>query len=281
MRRFWAKIVLLMRSEIHTKALLKTVLTALVLSFAVVYIVSDSFFDSFDSAKTGSLVIVSGMLWLGLFDAILEVSNRRDQMAREFSGGQDSLTDGVAIVAVRLLHTVLQTACMLGVSLALLDMPDDAPTLLFGTQADYALVLFAIGFSSQMLGLAVSALAKDNVGALKMAPPVLIFELIVSGMLIGLPEQLENFTGLTICRWGVEAIGSVFNINALDWSIEQKYADFGYNFFNTHDDAAFLATPEHFGEALVWLFVLAVVMMIVTFVCLEIFRRNAWLGKED
>lgn len=277
MGRSFAKLHLLMERDVATKATLKTLVVSLLLSLVVVFAVGSSMFDTFDNAKSGALVIASAMIWLGLFDSILEVSDQRKQMGREFTEGQGVLSSLFALVVIRVVHAVVQTACMVVATFVMIEVPD-ASTVMMGTVPDYALILFCVCFSSHMLGLAISALAPSNITALKAAPPVLIFELIFSGMLIALPDAAKELTRFTICRWGVEAIGSVFNINDLDWSIEVTYADFGYDFFNTHDNPDYLATSDHVMEALGWLLLLTIAAALVTFVALKIYQKKSQRG---
>lgn len=275
--KFFAKLQMLFERDIRNRATFKTILVAAALSFVVVYAVGESMFDSFDSAKSGALVISSAMIWLGLFDAILEVSDQRKQIKREFVEGQGALSSTLAMIVVRIVHALLQTLCMTVATFVLVDTPNP-DALIFGVEPDYILTLFCICFSSHMLGLAVSALSPTNITALKAAPPILIFELIFSGMLIGLPEKVEQLTKFTICRWGVEAIGSVFNIDSLDWSIEITYREFGYDFFNGHDNADFLFTNEHLIECVTWLGLLALVAAVVTFAAMKYFQNSSQRG---
>ena len=74
MGRSFAKLHLLMERDVATKATLKTLVVSSLLSLVVVFAVGSSMFDTFDNAKSGALVIASAMIWLGLFDSILEVS---------------------------------------------------------------------------------------------------------------------------------------------------------------------------------------------------------------
>ena len=96
------------------------------------------------------------------------------------------------------------------------------PRVVFAMPIDLFLTLFLLTLSAQMLGLAISALAPDNTSALEAAPLLLIYQLIVSGALVEIPNLPAFFPSTAICRWGVGALGSVLGISSLPLSVAKE-----------------------------------------------------------
>lgn len=256
MSQFSGKTKQLFEKLFAEKNLLKTTVSALGLSFLVISTISDTFFGNPMYGNMGSIIIVSGLIWLGIFDSILEISSNRAQLRREFTSG-NGLGVGACLASVvifRILHGIAEGLCMLLAILVLFDMPE-LSSLAIGTVPDLAITLLLVAVVSQLTGLAVSAWSPSDTAALKAAPIVLIFELVFSNMMVAIPDSVEFLSNATVCRWGVEAVGSIFNL--------------------TIDSGAFEATASHLQTTWLWMLGLGAACVVISFLGLLVTKITA------
>ena len=67
------------------------------------------------------------------------------------------------------------------------------------------------------LGLAISAFVKNAAQANSALPLLLLPQIILSGVLFNLGDQMKVFSWLMLSRWSVGAYGTLANVNALGW----------------------------------------------------------------
>lgn len=80
------------------------------------------------------------------------------------------------------------------------------------------LSIFLIILAADTLGICISCIAKDQIAAMKVAPYVIILELVLGGVLFVIPDGIEFLSKCMISRWGMESLGSILDL--------KHYADF-------------------------------------------------------
>ncbi len=258
-----AAFTIMLKGAKSAHTFIKIIFSAVLISALSVLAIKDGMFDTFDSAKTGLFVLVCAAIWMGLFDSVLEVCGKRKALERDFFSGQSRLSYVLALVAFQTLRAFIQAVILFLFSYQLINMPT-TEGLQFNLWQDYLISLFLIVWASEMLGIGISSLAGTSIGALKASPLVLIYQLIISATLVEIPDFLNRLSGTTICRWGLEALGSLFDINSLSWLVEVQYPQ--YEFYNSHDMSAYAATSMHLCETWIWLLVLGVICILVAYV---------------
>jgi hypothetical protein len=174
---------------------LSMLVTALVISALAGFVIHYQMFGYYENAKIGFFILVCCAMWMGLFDSILCICDKRDVLERDKFSGLNPLVYMAATILFQAFHALLQAAVMCVVTGLLVEWPSDT-TALVGTVAfEYFTTIFLVTFASQMLGLAVSALMRTSEKALTFAPFLLIYELIMSETLFGLPSFLEPLRG--------------------------------------------------------------------------------------
>lgn len=196
--------------------------TALVISLLAGFVIRYNMFGVYENAKIGFFIVVCCAMWMGMFDSILCICDKRDVLERDKYSGLHPILYILAVVVFQLLHALLQTAVMCAVTGILIEWPADTAAIIWPAPVEYFVTIFLITFAAQMLGLAVSALMKTSEHALTFAPFLLIYELIMSETIFGLPEKFEFLRDTTIVRWGLNSLGTIYNIDALPWRAEGK-----------------------------------------------------------
>ena len=201
---------------------LSMLVTALVISGLAGFVIHYRMFGYYENAKIGFFILVCCAMWMGLFDSILCICDKRDVLERDKFSGLNPLAYMLATILFQAIHALLQAAVMCAVTGLLVEWPGDTVALVGTVPFEYFTTVFLVTFAAQMLGLAVSALMRTSEKALTFAPFLLIYELIMSETLFGLPSFLEPLRDTTIVRWGLNSLGTVFSIDKLAWKAEDK-----------------------------------------------------------
>ncbi|MDE5932397.1 MAG: hypothetical protein K2H40_07950, partial [Lachnospiraceae bacterium] len=68
------------------------------------------------------------------------------------------------------------------------------------------------------LGMAVSSIVKSTTTAMTVMPFLLIVQLVFSGVLFELKDYLELIAKVTLSKWGMEALGSIVDMDSLPYN---------------------------------------------------------------
>lgn len=219
---FFSQMRMLAQESHNTRQDRNMLISALVISVVAAYVIRYDMFGTYENAKIGFFIIVCCAMWMGLFDSILCICDHRAVLERDKFSGLKPVPFILATMVFQALRAVVQALVMLAATMLIIDWPQNAAPLVMAAPLEYFLTLFLVTFAAQMLGLAVSALMKTSEGALTFAPFLLIYELIMSETIFGLPQWLEPLRNTTIVRWGMDALGTTYNIDALPWKAEGK-----------------------------------------------------------
>ena len=98
----------------------------------------------------------------------------------------------------------------------------------FPIVVELSISFFIIIFSSDVLGLMVSSIVKNPNTAMTVMPFILIIQLIMSGMIFELEGVTEAISKITIAKWGLNAICTTANVNAMEFSFPDLVSDYKY-----------------------------------------------------
>ena len=86
---------------------------------------------------------------------------------------------------------------------------------------EYYITILLIMYAADTMGILISCLVKKAEVASVMAPYILIVQLIFSGILFTLKGFAENLSVVMLSRWGMEALGSISNLNSMQLRIRR------------------------------------------------------------
>ena len=207
--------------------------SAFIISLLAGLVIRDGMFYDYDHTKVGFFIVVCCALWMGMFDSILCICGKRDVLERDKFSGLKPVPYLLACVVYQAFHSILQSAVMCIVTALFVRWPSNTATLIVSPSFAYFFTVFLITFAAQMLGLAVSSLLRTSEKALTFAPFLLIYELVMSETIFGLPDALEPLRDTTIVRWGLNALGSAYDIDSLTWTAETKIHQMMSSFVDT------------------------------------------------
>lgn len=244
----------------------------------IVWIAGENMFENYESTKSACFILVCAAIWCGLFNSIQTIVKERENIKRDYVSG--ALRIGCYTASRAILQCILCLVQSLVLCLAIPcvelvygnGLPSsgvlDGPVML-----EYFISIFLVMYASDAMGLMISAFVKKDELASKLAPYILIAQLLFSGVLFVMEGGAQLLSGIMVSRWGMEALGSVSDLNDLPLRIHEE-APMTVELVKHKAEDAFAHDPEHL--LLVWL-VLLLFIAVPLLVC-NISLRNV---KKD
>lgn len=207
----------LMVNDLQRLALL--ILQAPLLGWLIGLVGGDECFNVLESTQACLFAMCCAAFWMGILDSIQEICKERPILQREYAGGLNLFAYIISKVLVMGVLCLMQTALLLAAFVLVRGLPDET---LFNPTVEMFVSNFMMSFSAMCLGLAVSALVKNSDRALALAPILIMPQVLFSGFLFELEGALDVFSNIIHCRWGMEALGTTVNLNALDLKVYEN-----------------------------------------------------------
>ena len=177
---------------------------------------------------SGVFVIVSGCIWLGIFNTIQSVCKEHDIINSEYRQGMNI---GAYVIAQVLWQAVLCLIQAIVMFIVLLPFGfysgvDSGNIFLLIMITFYVLI-----FGASILGLMISCIAGTPTTAMTIMPFVLIVQLLMCDdkVMFELNGVGDVFSCITFSRWGMHALGSLAGLQSTMFSDPHAYGDsFGY-----------------------------------------------------
>jgi ABC-type multidrug transport system ATPase subunit/pSer/pThr/pTyr-binding forkhead associated (FHA) protein len=164
------------------------------------------------------LVVVLGVSWLGMSNAVREIAKERGLYQRERAAGVSPVAYLASKAVVLALITIIQAVVL--VLLATAAQHGPAHAVLLGWPVGELIVMGALaGVAAMAIGLLISALAKSSDRATTVLPIVLVFLLVLAlgGVFpqIGNKPVLKQLGYIASTRWGFAGLASTADLNNL------------------------------------------------------------------
>lgn len=210
-----------------------------------VWIGGEDMFVNMEGTRSACFILICAAIWCGLFNSIQVVVKERANIRRDYVSGALRLGCYMASRGlVQFLLCLLQSA-MLVMSIPLIgavydnSLPEDA-VILSAPLAEYYLSLLLVMYASDSMGLMISCLVRSEQLASQLSPYILIAQLLFSGVLFEMEGAATNVSALMVSRWGMEALGTISDLNAIPSVITEKVPQYTLPFAEAYE-----YTPEH------------------------------------
>ena len=208
--------------------LIISLLFPFIAALITVWIAGEEMFVSFESTKSACFILVCAAIWGGLFNSIQSLVKERDNIKRDYVSGAlriECYMGSRAIIQVVLcaFQSLVLTMSIPAVNWVYGNsLPDSG--VIFGDLVflEFYLSIFLIMFTSDTLGLLISSIVKKEELASKLAPYILIAQLLFSGVLFKLEGGAKTLSSIMISRWGMEALGSICDLNGQETRIYRQ-----------------------------------------------------------
>ncbi len=247
-------------------------------AFVTVWVAGEHMFDNMESTKSACFVLVCAAIWCGLFNSIQTVVKERENIKRDYVSG------ALRIECYVLSRAILQMGlCMVQSLVLVLAIPgvewqygNHLPSsgLIFGEpMVEYFISLFLLMYASDILGMLISSFVKKPELASQLAPYILIVQLLFSGVLFQMEGGAEVVSALMLSRWGMEALGSISDLNDLPLRIVQENEALE-QLIDRDKDYAFLANSDHLMEVWLIMLVFIAVQLVLANFCLRGVKKD-------
>lgn len=239
-----------------------------------VWIAGEDMFVHYDGTKSASFVLVSAAIWGGLFNSIQVVVKERANIKRDYMAGGRLRCYIASRAIVQFVLCAIQSAILcssfLGVEWKYDNTLPKTGLIFDNVLIEYYISLLLLMYAADTMGLMISSIVKKAETASVMAPYILIVQLIFSGILFAMKGSAEKFSYLMLSRWGMEALGSISNLNDMQLKIQLTVPTVPHE-----AEDMFLYTKEHLLE--VWgIFIIFILgFVILANVCLHSVSKDS------
>lgn len=243
----------------ETRNLIISLAFPLIAAAITVWIAGKNMFVNCESTKSACFILICAAIWGGLFNSIQVIVKERDIVKREYVSGALRIGCYTASRAfLQLLLCAVQSAALClsfyGIKQVYGNELPAEGLISSSAMLEYYITLFLVMYAADTMGLMISCFVKSEQLASQLSPYILIVQLLFSGVLFAMEGAASKVSSLMLSRWGMEALGSISNLNDLPLRLQSEFPMIPH----TADDA-FGYTSEHLGK--VWLILAAFVIV--------------------
>ena len=270
--------------------LMISLLFPFIAAIITVWIAGNEMFLTYEATKSACFILVCAAIWGGLFNSIQSIVKERDNIKRDYVSGALRIECYMGSRAIIQLVLCLLQSFVLSMSIPTITwvygnkMPSSGlfSDLVF---IEFYISIFFIMMASDALGLLISSIVKKDELAGKLAPYILILQLLFSGVLFELEGGGNILSAIMISRWGMEALGSICDLNNIPTTIYNEMVDEGFKpgmcpcnliaeLEHMEEKAGFEATAGHFALVLFIMLLFVAVPLVVANVMLHRVKKD-------
>ncbi|MGY5132660.1 FHA domain-containing protein [Streptomyces nigrescens] len=168
-------------------------------------------------ASTIMLILAVGMCFSGAANSVRELIKERVIYERERATGLSRSAYLMSKVIVLGVVTAIQGVIIAAIGFSTRNMPDEGLLVENVPAIEMALAVIALGFTSMMFGLIISALVKTAEKTMPLLVMFAIVQVVFTGVLFQLFDTVgvAQFAWLMPSRWAVGAMGATADMNTL------------------------------------------------------------------
>ncbi|MGW2920523.1 FHA domain-containing protein [Streptomyces angustmyceticus] len=168
-------------------------------------------------ASTIMLILAVGMCFSGAANSVRELIKERVIYERERATGLSRSAYLMSKVIVLGVVTAVQGVIIAAIGFSTRNMPSEGLIVAKAPAVEMALAVIALGFTSMMFGLIISALVKTAEKTMPLLVMFAIVQVVFTGVLFQLFDTpgVAQFAWLMPSRWAVAAMGATADMNTL------------------------------------------------------------------
>ena len=243
----------------QTRNLIISLLFPLGAAAVTIWIAGENMFVNMESTKSAAFILVCAAIWGGLFNSIQVIVKERKNIKRDYVSGALRIGCYTASRAlVQMVLCLIQSAVLClsfwGVEYFYDNTLPESGILFDWVMIEYYITVFLVMYAADTMGLCISCIVKNEQLASQLSPYILIVQLLFSGVLFAMEGAASAVSGLMLSRWGMEALGSISNLNDLPLRLQAEFPMIPHE-----ADDAFLSTTGHL--LMVWLVLMLFVLV--------------------
>lgn len=247
--------------------LLLLVLQAPILVYLIYLVADGNQFEQYEMTKSLLFALSCCAFWIGILNAIQEVCKERSILKREYMSGLSLSSYVLSKILVLSILCLVQSFIVTGIFSVLIGLPGKG--VITYSFLEFYITIFLSMLASTATGILVSSLFNNSDRVMTLAPILLLPQVLFSGLVFKLDGNIKNISNLIVCRWNMEGLGTIANLNNLPLRLQQQ----GVPIEHTAEDF-FDFTSSHLYESWAILFTFTIVCLILTRVALIKIRRE-------
>ncbi|MEE8841606.1 MAG: ABC transporter permease [Eubacteriales bacterium] len=188
-----------------------TIITALIAS-----VTGKQMFTEYSATRNGTFALICACIWIGIFNSIQSVCSERGIIKREHRSGLHMTSYVTAHMVFEFFQSAVDAAIVTAVTVFIFGSNmRDADGFKNVNYLLFYVTFFLIIYASDVLGMMVSCIVKTPETAMTVMPFVLIIQLVMCGFIFELKGKAAVIGKITISKWGMNALGTIANINKM------------------------------------------------------------------
>lgn len=204
------------------KFLLMLLIQAPLLALFIKIAVNDDIYQYYEHTKAILFTMACCAIWMGLLNSIQEICKERNIFYREYAANLKIVPYFSSKLGIQAIISFVQSLLFISSIALLIGLPEQG-VIINSSFSELFLTTFLLGFASSTMGLLVSSLSPTTEIAMIAAPLLLVPQMLFSGMLFELTGFMDGISTFIVSRWGMQAYGSVANLNDLLLEIQKEF----------------------------------------------------------
>lgn len=200
--------------------LLLLLIQAPVLALLISLVADGKQFEQYEMTKSLLFALSCSAFWVGMLNAIQEVSKERIILKREYMTGLSLNAYIWSKILILGIMCLIQSALIVGVFTFTVGLPEEG--LVVKPATELLITTFLTAIASTAMGLFVSSLFTNADRAMTVAPILLMPQILFSGLIFKLSGATEAISWFAVCRWSMEGYGTTANLNQLQLRLQQE-----------------------------------------------------------
>ena len=243
----------------------------------------DDMGNIYESTRATLFTIICAGIYVGMFNSLPLICKERQIIKREYMTGMSITAYILAMSLLQAIVSLVQTLLFLVIywklpgigELVQGDLASESGAVNFML---CAVSLFLIMFAADMIGMLISAIVRSNELANLVAPIIIIFQLVMSGVLFKLTGIAEKVAYATVSKWGMKALGSLAGLNGMKTAAKDSMKELmdstpglelPKSLIKPEGMGAYKATAANLHEAWLWMLGFSVLMIVLAIVFLK------------
>lgn len=242
------------------RQLLLLLLQAPLLAFFMSVVVNDDIFEYYNHTKAILFTMICSAIWMGLLNSIQEICKERVIFKREYAANLRIAPYIFSKISIQSIVSLAQSLLFVGTVFIIFGLPESG-ILWEWSFFEMTITTFLVSLAASTTGLLVSSLSPNTEIAMIAAPLLLVPQMLFSGMLFELDGVIKTISYFIISRWGMEAYGSIANLNSLPLEIQKDFPT-----ITRTTESFFEMTSSHLMNTWTILIVYTIVLIVLSII---------------
>lgn len=248
----------------NKRQLLLLLIQAPLIVFLISLILTDGVFEIYERTKEILFCISLAALYIGLGNSIQEICKERVILRKEHMANLHLSSYILSKITVFIILALLQSILFIYSFTFFTDTPLNG--IIFSWKFEMIFAMALTIFSSSLIGLVVSSVAKDESMAMTYVPLLLVPQSLFCGLLFELKGIVLKISTFILCRWSLELFGTTNDLNGTINKIQEVLPS-----FVQENDPLFEFSAAHYYHSSLIIMLMNIALVLV---CYFILRKK-------